>query len=126
MADEASHHQSCVVAGAPELFAAVDEVDPSAVVCESINAVRVLVEGNDLVAFNFLTSIPLTKAPKFLFAESFLLTERRCKSQLSWRSNLSRFIFYESIFVAIVTVDRSDESDLGSAAAKTRMKTATL
>jgi hypothetical protein len=60
MADEASHRQSCVFAGAPELFAAVDEVDPSAIASKSINAVRALVEGNDLVIFQFLTSIPLS------------------------------------------------------------------
>jgi hypothetical protein len=51
VADEASYHQSCVVADAPKLFAAVDELDPLAVVGKSNNAVGVLSVGNDLVVF---------------------------------------------------------------------------
>ncbi len=95
VADEASHHQSCVGAWAPKPFAAVDKLDPLAVVGKSNNAVGVLGERNDLVIFWFFDFCCVDVGAKVLVSKLlFSLMARGCKSQLLWRSIVPSFIFY--------------------------------
>jgi hypothetical protein len=77
----------------------VDELDPLTVVGNDNNSVGVLMVRETILSFfDFLASITVTKASKFLFAESFLFSAQRCASQLFWRG-IVPFIFYSICFV---------------------------